>query len=76
MMDYKDIQENNFQLNWKQFSISQVCSSVYQMFKFKAIRRKLHFIADFDVGPQKIVSDMERIVKVLHTLLQNAIKYT
>ncbi len=77
VIDLQRSEMNVINLNLQSFNLRTVIEDVAKMFEFRVNCKQLKFSVKISESiPDLAYSDKERIKRVIHTLLGNAVKYT
>ncbi len=77
ILDFSKIESGKIEFEKTTFSLSEMLSTIYQSFKFKAKEKNIGFLINIDNKiPDKIIGDPVRLNQVILNLVSNAIKFT
>lgn len=78
ILDISKIEAGKLTLERRAFLLSNLLSSVIDVFQAKALEKGLHLTADYtqDSLPPVLIGDAVRLNQVLYNLINNAIKFT
>ncbi len=78
IIDISKLDLGNYEISNESISINELLERLYELFKNKAIEKKLEFILDNKIDGQnlQIVSDKNKLNKLIFNLLDNAFKFT
>ena len=77
VLDFSKIEAGNFDLDEKEYSISELAKTCGTMLEKRASEKNLRIALDVDPGmPSGLVGDEGKIEQILINLITNAVKYT
>lgn len=76
IIDLIEIDNGQFKIQKKTFSLQQLISSIFVIFYEESKQKKLFFDSDFSDMPQELFGDSVRLTQILINLLSNAIKFS
>jgi len=77
ILDMSKIEEGKLELFQSEFYFSSMMQQVTNIFEFRFIEKKQHFIINTDpLIPSRIITDEQRLTQVIANLIGNAIKFT
>ncbi|GHS90073.1 hypothetical protein AGMMS49957_14870 [Synergistales bacterium] len=77
ILDISNIEEGKLTLTEKEFNLGEMCVSIDRLIERMCVSKKLRYVSDTDeVADVKIFSDRARLMQVIISMLDNAIKFT
>ncbi|MDM8517037.1 ATP-binding protein [Desulfobacterales bacterium HSG16] len=77
ILDFSKIEAGQLELETRPFSLKQTINQVMDMFKDRALEKKIDISLEMDSNiPNALIGDALRIQQVLNNLIGNAIKFT
>lgn len=76
VLDVSKIEAGKLQINAQPFSPNQLLEEMVNLMAKTAHQKKLEFILDLGLLPDKLIGDVTRIKQILNNLLSNALKFT
>ncbi len=77
VLDFSKIESGKIEFEKTTFNLSEMLSTIYQSFKYKAQEKNIGFIINIDdTIPAKLIGDPVRLNQVILNLTSNAIKFT
>lgn len=75
LLDFRKVESKGFQLNFKQYNISDILQGSYLQFKLSAVQKHLDFSLIVPESEVYAHIDKEAFTKIISNLFSNAIKY-
>lgn len=77
ILDFSKIESENMKLDMKDFFIRKELENTIELFKAKAIEKKIRYSSKFKNNLPKVIhSDLIRLKQIISNLISNAIKFT